>query len=220
MMRHKNGNGQKSILAEVSKDTLIERGSAVIGDSTLLNSELRQFSRFTGSFGVECVLISSEVANSMVTQATFTNSRFSAESAYRVQVSNSVITGVGKMSRSMADLCHFSNLNVFDATLRHVYGDFHDGYIVRGDWVRSPRVKHFPEQAVTLTESVPGFLCANCTEYEIVEWIRRAGRYGKMYRLSPAEIRECVAFGELLLTTAGGVADPFTGRPEEAKQLA
>lgn len=208
MLRHKNGNGQKSIEAEVSSDCLIEQGSKVLRDSTLINSELRGRSVFDGSFGAECVLISSEVVDSMVTQASFVNAKYSAESGYKIQITNSDIRGIGKMVRSAADRCHFSNLNVFDATLERVHGDFHDGYIFRGNWRGSPRILHFPNQSVTLTESVPGFLCANCTEYSIEEWIKRSARYGKLYGLAPDEIDACVKFGKLLLTDPGPVEYP------------
>lgn len=220
-MRHKNGNGKKDPRSEVGPETFLDRTSRVLGDSTVINSDIRFQSDADHSHVTECVLIRAVLKNTIVTQSTFTNVHFEGETAYRSQISNSRVFGESKVVNAMLNGVGATNLNIFNATLETPHSswnmtDFHHGYILRGHWTRVPRFKHFGPKGVVLMESVPGFLTVNCTEYPIDDWIARAKRYGKLYKLTDLEILDCINFAKLLLREPVGSAVSLPAVPKSA----
>lgn len=208
--RHHNGNGKKGEFAEVCPNSVIDKAAFVRGDSDVINSKIKGVSEIENVHCVDSLLLDAFASNCFISNSAFVNSEISIELAYSSKVFGSILTGKTKLRNAHVENCKFSNLNVFDAEIKNVSGDFntitklfdslnfYNGYIVRGVWMRPPRFIAFPKKNVTLMESVAGFLTVNCTEKPLEQWIARAVRYGRKFGLNKSEIKKTITFARLL----------------------
>jgi hypothetical protein len=213
MFRHKNGNGKKSLIAEVSLDSVIDRTSYVEGDSDIENCHIGDGSRIIDSALINSVSLASTVRSSIGVGCRFVGSQVSVNLAKDSLFVDSSVDGDSKLVKCEMIRCSVRNLNARNCRLSWVrpiypedyqgcvefHTDFHGGYITRGVWNHPPELLHFPNSKVTIVESVRGYVNVNCTERRISDWIKRGPRFAKIYGLNHAELVAAVAFGEHLL---------------------
>jgi len=168
--RHRNGGGKiYGDVADVSRDTFLDRTAAVTGNSSVAASQIYQHSHVEDASFFEAITYNSYVQGSFI---------------YKSRLADCAV--IDSTIRS-----HYGKWPVLHGTrLRgvHVEGDWLgswalDGpyYIRSGVWTRPPRHLTLSDESgiyVGLTESTEGRAFIACNERPVSEWLKSGIRIG------------------------------------------
>lgn len=169
--RHRNGNGKVyGDIADVSRDTLLESGSAVYGNSSIAESQIYAVSAIHDSTLCDAIVQWSYIERGIIYKAQLTDCLVIDSTVRACEGKSPVLNGT-RLRRVAVEGDVWLGRWILD-------GPYH---IREGVWTRAPRTLHLTHESgidVGLTEGWNGRAFIACNERPVAEWLKHGIRIG------------------------------------------